>query len=100
MARLLGGEVWVVTTRRGPGPRRSVARQPHQGQARRPSGSPRGRAIPAAGAEMNRETRMANGEREVGGAAPLPAPGPSDGAENHGMGDAPAGGFVQLLTPD
>src|SRR4051812_37293920 len=46
---------------------------------------------------MNRETRMANGEREVGGALPHPAPG---GAENQGVSDAPAGGFVQLLTPD
>jgi len=33
------------------------------------------------GVEMNRETRMANGEREAGT-------------------DVPAGGFVQLLTPD
>jgi len=41
---------------------------------------------------------MANGERE---AVPLPTPGPSVGAEIPGKGeDAPAGGFVQLLTPD
>jgi 2-oxoisovalerate dehydrogenase E1 component alpha subunit len=41
---------------------------------------------------------MANGERE---AVPLPAPGASDSAEYPGKGDdAPAGGFVQLLTPD
>jgi pyruvate dehydrogenase E1 component alpha subunit len=43
---------------------------------------------------------MANGESEVG-AVPLPAPDPSGGAEKRiPGGDAPAGGFVQLLTPD
>src|SRR5512133_4349277 len=75
------GAVGTVTPRRGHGPRRTAARQPHPGQARRHSGSPRGRATPAAGAERNRETRMANGESEPGA-------------------DIPAGGFVQLLTPE
>jgi len=43
---------------------------------------------------------MANGVSDVG-AAPRPTPGPSDRAEKHvSGGDAPAGGFVQLLTPD
>src|SRR3954471_2751684 len=94
------GVVGAVTPRRGPGPRRTAARQPDPGQARRPSGPPRGRATPAAGAEMNRETRMANRVSDVG-AAPRPTPGPSDRAEKHvSGGDAPAGGFVQLLTPD
>src|SRR5436190_2201482 len=48
----------------GTGPRRAAARQPHPGQARRHNGQPRGWATPAAGAEMNRETRMANVESE------------------------------------
>src|SRR4051812_10979669 len=40
-----------------------------------------GRGNTRRGREMNRETRMANGESQAGA-------------------DAPAGGFVQLLTPD
>jgi pyruvate dehydrogenase E1 component alpha subunit len=43
---------------------------------------------------------MAKGESKVGAARP-PAPGPSDGAESRiPNADVPAGGFVQLLTPD
>jgi len=56
-ARYLRGAVGVVTPRQGlccslewhtatVGPRRTAARQPHPGQARRHSGQPRGRVIP------------------------------------------------------
>src|ERR1700712_4825287 len=80
-----GRAVGVVTPGQGHWPGRTAARQPHPGQARRHSGTSRGRAAPAAGAETNRETRMANGDSE-------PEP-------EAAMADAPAGGFVQLLTP-
>jgi pyruvate dehydrogenase E1 component alpha subunit len=47
-----------------------------------------------------RETRMANDEREVG-AVPLAEPGPPGVAPKRTPGaDVPAGGFIQLLTPD
>src|SRR5688572_21911129 len=67
---------------RRPGDSRSMPRNnPDPGQVRHLQVQPRGRETPVAGITRNQETRMAKGESVAGT-------------------DVPAGGFVQLLTPD
>jgi hypothetical protein len=56
-------------------------------------------SVPAAGIATSRETRMANGDREAKKRR-RPTRGPSAGRKNRNGEDVPAGGFVQLLTPD